>query len=217
MAREKKTPSKRRTTVPVASRSAGRAGRSTTRPRPKVKRKPNRLDVAGFTVIVAVLVVVLAAIAVPLRNFYQGRSEIARLNESIAAKEAEKAELQEEIDRYQDEDFVKQEARRRLGVIEPGETAYRILDPQMSPDHSVTTDKEDTEKDQPWYAVLWDSVSAADEPRSVVSGGPKDTGTNQDETSEGPVSSAVEEAIEESHNSPEQPDPVDQGADYAPQ
>ena len=92
MAREKKTQRNRsRTRVPVASRAAD--VRKAQHAQLKQKQKPDRMSIAGVGVIMAIVLVVLLVIAVPLRNYYHGRSEIARLNESIAAKQDEKAAL----------------------------------------------------------------------------------------------------------------------------
>ncbi len=143
----------RRTTVPVASRD--RAGK---RPKKRLPRIQN-ISLGGVAIIVAAVLLVLIAIAVPLRNYYEGRTEIARLTESIAAKEAEKERLLEDIARYQDEDFIRQEARRRLGVIDEGETAWRILDPRMTANGAVTTPHDATGAHVAWYEVLWNSVA----------------------------------------------------------
>ena len=158
MAREKKTQRNRsRNRVPVASRAADI--RKAQRAQLKQKQKPDRMSIAGVGVIVAIVLVVLFAIAIPLRNYYHGRSEIARLNESIAAKQDEKAALLEKIDRYKSDEYIKQEARRRFGVVDEGETAYRIIDPQIKPDDQLTTDGQKEEDSREWYEVLWDSVA----------------------------------------------------------
>lgn len=117
------------------------------------------MTIVGVGIIISIVVIVLLTIAVPLRNYYHGRSEIARLNESIAAKQAEKDYLLTEIDRYRSDEYVEQEARRRFGVVAQGETAYRIMDPQMTPGHTVTTDRGAERDDRSWYEVLWDSVA----------------------------------------------------------
>ena len=145
---------RRPTTVPVASRDAAAS---------VPKARPRRLemlkgDIVGVTIFISVVLVVLIAIAVPLRNYYNGRAEIARLEASIQAKEQQKADLQAEIDRYNDPDYVKQQARRRLGMMEPGETAWRIIDPRMDVG-TVTTDRdEEIAPDTPWTSVMWDAL-----------------------------------------------------------
>lgn len=148
-----------KTRVPVANRS----------PRPKRQlRLPavdtQRLDIPSLAVIAFVLLIILGAVYAPMKNFFDGRTEIARLNESIAAKQAEKDALLEEIGHYDDEAFVRQEARRRLGVIEPGETAWRIVDPRLTPESSVTTSSTDEAVQPEWYEVLWDSVATSPSP-----------------------------------------------------
>ena len=105
MARERKMQRNRsRTRVPVASRAAD--VRKAQRAQLKQKQKPDRMSIAGVGVIMAIVLVVLLVIAVPLRNYYHGRSEIARLNESIAAKQDEKAALLEKIDKYKSDEYI---------------------------------------------------------------------------------------------------------------
>lgn len=151
---------RRRRTVPVSNRDAEGAARKKPR-RPKV-----RLGTAEIGVLVVVTILILAAIAVPLRNYFQGRSEIARLNETIAAKELEKELLLDEIERYNDEAFIREEARRRLGLIEPGETAFRIIDPAMEQDPATTSSEEEETEPEPWYEILWGSIAEPPEPET---------------------------------------------------
>ena len=65
----------------------------------------------------------------------------------------------EKIDKYKSDEYIKQEARRRFGVVDEGETAYRIIDPQIKPDDQLTTDGQKEEDYREWYEVLWDSVA----------------------------------------------------------
>ncbi|WKD57272.1 Cell division protein FtsL [Corynebacterium capitovis DSM 44611] len=140
------------TRVPVASRDRERAEAKKNRKR----RVPFEGDIVSLTIVMAVVLAVLLAVAVPLRNYYEGRSEIARLNDSIAALEDRKAALESDIAKYQDPEYVKQEARRRLGMIEPGETAWRVIDPRMTTDSSFTAD--DAPDTRSWVQVMWDSL-----------------------------------------------------------
>lgn len=143
-------------TVPVASRDAAMRERRQAKARKKTVPALFRQDVASMGILIAVLLVVLVAIAVPLRNFYEGRGEVARAQASIAALEAEKQRLESDIARYEDPEYIKQEARRRLGVLEEGETAWRIIDPRMTHGPNITTDVlPDT---RGWHEVLWDSL-----------------------------------------------------------
>lgn len=219
MASKPERAKKNRTTVPVASRagargpgSSGNSGGSAKgllgRLGKGAKRGPDRLDLAGVVVLIVVVLVILMAIAVPLRNYYQGRSEIARLNESIAAKKLEKERLIGEIEKYRSDDYALQEARRRLGLVEEGETAYRIMDPRMTDADSLTTDKQAEVDSRQWYEVLWASV--AEEPKESEVDSQVDR--EDIENNKGEVSEAVESAIEEARPEPVPGEPAPDAA-----
>lgn len=144
-------------TVPVASRD--RAQREQAEARKKRGRaKPLVLqqDLASTGILIVVILTVLIAIAVPLRNYYEGRSEIARAQASIEALQQRKDELEAGIARYEDPVYVEQEARRRLGVLAEGETAWRIIDPRMTQNPAITS--EEAPDDREWHQFLWDSL-----------------------------------------------------------
>ena len=94
-------------------------------------------------------------------------AELAQLNQEIEAQEKEKAELTSELNRYRDEDYIKEQARTRLGLIEPGESAYRIISPKIHADELGTESEEgsngESEGNRDWYAQLWDSISTPEE------------------------------------------------------
>lgn len=151
----------RATTVPVVSRERDKKQRSqarrVNRPKPLAQQ-----DLVSWAILISVVVAVLLAIAVPLRNYYEGRSEIRRLNDSIAALEQRKSDLEADIAMYQDPEYIKQEARRRLGVMEPGETAWRVIDPRMTQSETITSDQAPDLRS--WGEVLWDSLREVPEP-----------------------------------------------------
>ncbi|WP_240510478.1 FtsB family cell division protein [Corynebacterium hadale] len=113
-------------------------------------------DITSMAILIALVIAVLIAIAVPLRNYYEGRAEIARAQSSIEQLERRKAQLEEDIAKYDDPAYVEQETRRRLGVMAEGESAWRIIDPRMSHSPSITTDELPDERS--WPAVMWDSL-----------------------------------------------------------
>lgn len=145
--------SSKRRSVPVSSRKAAGANRK------KSTKQKARLGAFEIGILVSVAIVILIIIAVPLRNYFQQRSEITRLTESIAMKQLEKERLQTEIEDYRSDAYIQEQARQRLGVIAEGETAYRIIDPRMDQDSSVTSDSSEVEQQRTWYEILWTSVS----------------------------------------------------------
>lgn len=158
-------------TVPVASRDAARAKARAKKPR---RMEMLKGDIVGVAVLITVVLIVLIAIAVPLRNYYSGREEIARLEASIESKKQQKTELEEKIDRYNDPAYVEQEARRRLGMMAPGETAWRIIDPRMQSDAITTSRGDEIDPDTPWHTVIWDSLREIPEKQPETEGAPEE-------------------------------------------
>lgn len=119
-----------------------------------------------LAVAVLVLAAVVVSVATPMRNYFEQRAELATLNATIEQQEAEKQTLTEDIEKYRSEAYLKEQVRTRLGLIEPGETAYRLLDPKITsgadyvpgdaPDAEDTTD--------PWYTRLWDAIATPPTP-----------------------------------------------------
>lgn len=149
MAKQKKT---HKGLVPVSSRERASESVSAT-------RAPFRLGAVGIGAIALVVLLILFVIAIPVRNYFQLRSDIAQTEASIEAKEQQIKQLESELNRYQSEAYIREQARLRLGVIEPGETAFRIVDPALDTDTSVTSDGNEEEPLGAWYENLWDSVT----------------------------------------------------------
>lgn len=143
-------------TVPVTSRDKTQREEQEAKSKRKTKPALFQQDIASTGLLIAVVLVVLIAIAVPLRNYYEGRGEIARAQASIEALEARKEQLESDIARYEDPEYAEQEARRRLGVLAEGETAWRIIDPRMTQNPAITSDETPDNRD--WQHFLWDSL-----------------------------------------------------------
>ncbi|WP_288872483.1 septum formation initiator family protein [uncultured Corynebacterium sp.] len=172
---------KRPSSVPVASRDAERAQRAAERAQRSRTRRARvfpKQDMASVVILISVVLLVLLAIAAPLRNYYEGRAEIARAQESIERLEARKQALESDIAMYEDDAFMRQEARRRLGVVEEGETVWRILDPRMSAPDNITTAADEIPDDREWSAVLWDSLRDIPEVEAPESEAPESPEAN---------------------------------------
>lgn len=117
-----------------------------------------------WVIVILTVIIVLVAIAIPLRNYFQQRGEIARLQTSIAAKEEQQREIAAEMDKYSNNAYKDELARNRFGVTKPGEQAYRINDPRMTVDDSVTSQASDLVVQYPWYEELWRSVTVPAQP-----------------------------------------------------
>lgn len=150
--------------VPVTSRRVAEAAKSASKvePRANIWVRLTRAFPFGTTqtfVLAAVLVLLLLGIALPLRNYFQQRSEIANVQASIATKQQTRDSLQSDLDKYSSKAYMEEQARNRLGVVKKGETAFRIIDPAMTNETSVTTAEKPEGKSKPWYETVWNSIT----------------------------------------------------------
>lgn len=123
----------------------------------------------GVTWRLIILGVVIAAIAITLaqslRVYFAQRQEIAQYRAHIAATQDEIADLEDQLARWDDQDFVRAEARSRLGWVMPGEVGYRVIGADGEPlggDSAVLGPEEELAGQ--WWERVWGSVVLADEP-----------------------------------------------------
>jgi len=116
-----------------------------------------------------VLLILTISYASSLRVYFNQRQDLAATREQIIKSQADINNLSDEIGRWNDPDYVRTQARVRLGWVMPGERGYRVIGPDGKP---ITGDNEITGGDatQPtpkkaWYAKLMGSVQAADHPQ----------------------------------------------------
>ncbi len=115
------------------------------------------------------LVVLLAFVLVypTLSSFLQHRAEVDQLRAERDAAVAENEDLEAELRRWDDPAYVMAQARERLSFVMPGETAFRVVDPETVPDVPVVEDGPAAGaaegSTRPWYSTVWESVRAAGE------------------------------------------------------
>ena len=134
-------------------------------------RRPSRF-VSSLTTRAIALVVVLLVLTISyassLRIYFAQAHEIASTRAESAERQQEITELEGALGRWQDADYVRTQARQRLGWVVPGETGYQVVDADGNPlgggaeieSSTATTD----EPQDAWWAKLWGSVEAADKP-----------------------------------------------------
>ena len=109
------------------------------------------------------LLVVLAALAVtlaiPVRAWLSQRAEIAALEADVAAAKVRVADLQQQVEDWNDPAFVIAQARSRLHFVFPGEVGYVVLGED---DRPIVPEEQRTDEQSPWYSRLWDSTLQAD-------------------------------------------------------
>ena len=125
--------------------------------------------------IVLILVVVALVISFggSLRGYLAQQHELAVAEQEIRDRSAQIADLEAELARWDDPDYVKAQARDRLGWVMPGETGYRVIGAEGKPiGGGVVIESAEKlpagEHEPVWWDRLWGSMQAADAPARKV-------------------------------------------------
>lgn len=186
---ENRSVSARRPSAPRSSRApAGRTDRPSATPKTKKPSASARAAGVQFTtngdrtvsiswrLLVGVLVAAMAFVLVaPTLNLYfQQMEQVRTLNEQIEAAKERNAQLEREIALWDDADFVRSQARERLGYVLPGEQPWVVVDPEAI----IGEEAQQEYQEQmgyvaplgPWYLEMWTSVETAGATDLVPSG-----------------------------------------------
>jgi len=177
-----------------------------------------------FTVRAMVLFVVLLLAFVLLfptvRAHLAQQAENRQLTQEVVAARERTEDLRAELDRWDDPAYVAAQARGRLAFVRPGETAYRVVDPEIVPDPTEPVVPEagtgpavvPDGTTAPWYATIWESVRVAGEAEvhESTDGAPKAPVTDAPATGTDPATDPTAPATD-----PAAPatDPAARGAD----
>jgi hypothetical protein len=118
--------------------------------------------------VLAAVAVVLALLVLPyVQKWMVQQREIAAVRADNAKARQQVGALETERNRWQDPEYVKAEARRRLFYVMPGETGFVVVDSQppqkaaADPAHAAAAQVKNG--DRPWFGDLWDSLRVAGE------------------------------------------------------
>ena len=104
-------------------------------------------------------------LAQSLRIYFVQAGQLAEVRAEIAATQAEIADQLDQLERWQDPEYVRSQARVRLGWVMPGEVGYRVIGADGRPvDGSETVGEAEDEITGEWYERMWTTVALADEP-----------------------------------------------------
>lgn len=181
--------------------SSSKQNRKKKQPAPSANAELSGTPVAAhsfsghFVTFALVLVIIALSVYSPLTSFIKQHQEIKSTKDNIATLEAEKEDLQRQVSLWEDDNYVKQQARSRLFYVEPGETPYLVvgLDPtsELADDTSAAAK---TAPEDSWTTKLWGSLQLAatdadtpsaehtTEPTPTTSGTPTGTSSNSEPT-----------------------------------
>lgn len=115
-----------------------------------------------------VLAVLAVSYASSLRAYLQQRDEIESLQSTIAQRQSEIADLQQEKARWLDPEYIQIEARERLGYVMPGETPFVALrDGKPLVSESELTDPATMGTSAPtaFWDDAWETILLAGDPQ----------------------------------------------------
>jgi cell division protein FtsB len=145
--------------------SGGTAGRGVPQGEPLDESQP--VPAKAFSGRMLALAVVMVAITIMLaptvKIFFDKSAELSALSDDIAARQAEGDRLRQQISRWQDPNYVKQQARDRINMVMPGETGYWVFggDVPAGSSSSQNAAAAQDPADLPWVDSLWESVRRA--------------------------------------------------------
>ncbi|MFJ1457999.1 septum formation initiator family protein [Nocardia sp. N2S4-5] len=145
----------------AAQRRTGTGGSRAARARAardKHERKILGLSTGRAVILAAVLCALALTLAVPMRTYFSQRSEAAQLAQERRELEDDLARLRDRRAQQQDPAYIKSEARDRLRLVMPGETAYIVQVPGIE-QPPVPAQATRARQPDPWYTELWRSMS----------------------------------------------------------
>jgi hypothetical protein len=124
-------------------------------------------------VVLLVLGALVVSYAQSLRVWFDQHQQISALQQEIRDREKRVNQLDDEIARWNDDAYVRAQARQRLGWVMPGEVGYRVIGADgkpvgAPPEPAGPVDPAADKQDPTWYTKLWGSVEGAGKPAQQV-------------------------------------------------
>ena len=128
------------------------------------------LDVSTRFVVVLTVAAILSVMLVPsLYQWWQQERELAQIKAQVAEQQQKNADMQRQLDLWNDPDYISTQARERLGYVRPGETQYTVVDPgPQYQDSALAAAAASTGPARPWVQQLGILVGKADQPPSAT-------------------------------------------------
>ncbi|MEU4604114.1 septum formation initiator family protein [Kribbella sp. NPDC023972] len=176
-ARPGSRPSSRTQSRPPARRGDQPKRRTTGTPAGPVRTRGSRNLTGRAAVVLLVLGALIVSYAQSLRVWFDQHQQITALQQEIRDREKRVNELNDEIARWDDDAYVKAQARQRLGWVMPGEVGYRVIGADgkpvgAPPEPSTPSDAAADEQKPTWYTKLWGSVEGAGKPAAPATPAP---------------------------------------------
>lgn len=118
--------------------------------------------------VVVVLFILLFSYLNSLRVYFRQQQQMATAQVEIQQRQRAIEQLEDEKARWQDPDYVKAQARSRLGWVMPGEVGYKVIGADGKPlgQGSELENESDLPSDEHrvWWERMIGSIKTADDP-----------------------------------------------------
>jgi cell division protein FtsB len=138
-----------------------RAAAGTDGPAESLDPVPAKAFSGRLLALAVVMVAITIMLAPTVKIFLDKRAEIAALQADITAKQTQQTDLKRQVSRWQDPNYVKQQARDRINMVMPGETGYWVFGSDLPAGASGGAAGEESAHDPaelPWVDALWESI-----------------------------------------------------------
>ncbi|MHC0433875.1 FtsB family cell division protein [Streptomyces sp. O3] len=127
--------------------------------RSQTKRQARRSRLTGRAALLALVVCsIVVALAYPMRQYVAQRADIAEQERLLRDAKEQTEKLRDAKARWQDDAYAERQARERLHMVRPGETAFTV--PDLGGADRRRADQ--SKADRPWYTNLFDGVDKVD-------------------------------------------------------
>ncbi|XAS73505.1 septum formation initiator family protein [Micrococcaceae bacterium Sec5.1] len=144
-----------------STKASDKASGNTTREAQDLDPVPAKAFSGRMLALAVVMIAITIMLAPTVRIFLEKRAEISALEAEIASKRAEQAELNKQLSRWQDPNYVKQQARDRINMVMPGETGYWVFGGEEAagtPGGRTGSGSSANPANLPWVDALWESI-----------------------------------------------------------
>ena len=151
--------------------NSSRTPRKRTTREAAVRPHKRTLSFGGLTVsvrligIMAVTGLLAVMLSSSLVQWWRQEQDLRDIQARVVAAQERNAQMEAELERWQDPEYVAMQARARLGYVRPGETQYAVVDP--GPGHEEAGKVAPAEAQgppKPWIQIFTTTLAEADAP-----------------------------------------------------
>ena len=155
-------------------RASSGTARSAPARAPAARAEAATTSLPGLFTVRALVLFVVSLVAFVLlfptvKAYLAQKSDNERLVQQVSQAKEQNDNLAAELQRWDDPAYVAAQARERLAFVLPGETAFRVVDPEVVPDPTAPAVAAAGDgpalvpagTTTPWYTTIWDSVQVA--------------------------------------------------------